>query len=876
MMPNTPTATRTALKPVFTRRRVLGLFAGLSLLAMLAETRVESNDEIVASLSHSLGTPIDSREILWGPRGGAGNDLLLGRWVYFLARTPNEQGDAFRDLYRARVRVAPNGRVFSLGAVYNLTRTSLGDEHTLSISGDRAAVASRAFGQEQAIQIFELGGRTTSRAWVERFKDAVTEFQATGSAAGIGRSQLVFTSPIDALEPRLEKGALHFQMRTEKGATNHRVTLPLYEEQHADGSTDEIQREVRFGEMIAQVETEKHVPKLHIHWLVDTVRNVPWIGTAPIAWLEGKVFAARDWVKRSTFREAVASGEEPLEVTAAKVVRAQASADEVFPPPAITEFTFPNRESGEGEWKEPDVPWVRKTGPNGPPLFVKTFLRTDRERPYSKAIMVALDMRHMDLQMEAGTEDPKPLAGGAGPGRIPRDPKLLKRVVATFNGGFKTEHGFYGMMVRKRVLLPALPGVATVVLTDDGMIGMGTWGKAGKGMGILGLDESHVVSYRQNLEPLLDNGVYNPSKRSFWGFTLPEVGIQTERSGLCRTENGTLIYAWGDDINAPALAQAMKAAGCTYGMHLDMNPHHTGFSFTDVDELKGRKYKTQKLANEMEVPGERYLETTLKDFFYVMLRDPAPPPLASSPAAEATWTPSEGTQPPPSGIASVWSTQVVEDGVAVELTHLTRGRTRFLLRAGKNEFDKKHTPIESDLREEDEKEVLLAMGLGHAGSDKGEKRIERFLQVATKTITQAAPHEGSALLSILPSGELFLSAKAVEGASDVAAGTWLVERGEVRPFVRGPKRPVHAIGITGDGSVVLARGVTEDATIVGKAMLRAGVQGAALVERGHDRGHAWDRTGTASPPKVRYDETTLFVLGKRMPPRTFKFEWGKQ
>ena len=30
----------------------------------------------------------------------------------------------------------------------------------------------------------------------------------------------------------------------------------------------------------------KHLPKRLVHWAVDTVRAVPWIGPAPIAWLE--------------------------------------------------------------------------------------------------------------------------------------------------------------------------------------------------------------------------------------------------------------------------------------------------------------------------------------------------------------------------------------------------------------------------------------------------------------------------------------------------------------------------------------------------------------------------------------------------------------
>src|SRR5258708_37997993 len=87
-----------------------------------------------------------------------------------------------------------------------------------------------------------------------------------------------------------------------------------------------------------------------------------------------------------------------------------------------------------------------------------------------------MGLRQLDLDMEAGVEDPEPLTGPPGAGRIPRDPAVYRRVVAAFNGAFKTDHGHYGMMVHKRVLLPPVPGSATVVVLDDGRVGFGTGG----------------------------------------------------------------------------------------------------------------------------------------------------------------------------------------------------------------------------------------------------------------------------------------------------------------------------------------------------------------------------------------------------------------
>ena len=198
-----------------------------------------------------------------------------------------------------------------------------------------------------------------------------------------------------------------------------------------------------------------------------------------------------------------------------------------------------------------------------------------------------------------------------------------RRVVAAFNGAFKTEHGHYGMMVHKRVLLPPVPGAATVTVLDDGSaVGFGSWGADRKVGGIVGVSDGAIVSFRQNLDALLDRGQVNPTGRNMWGFTLPGKGVQTERTGLCVTTSGHLLYAWGDDVTAPTLAKGMKMAGCDYGMHLDMNPYHTGFLFTAIDDLAGKKYKSQLLTTAMSIPTDRYIQYAPKDFFYVMVHDP--------------------------------------------------------------------------------------------------------------------------------------------------------------------------------------------------------------------------------------------------------------
>ena len=320
----------------------------------------------------------------------------------------------------------------------------------------------------------------------------------------------------------------------------------------------------------------------------------------------------------------------------------------------------------------------------------------------------AVEMCIRDSGMEAGVEDPEPLTGPPGPGRIPRDPAVYRRVAAAFNGAFKTEHGHYGMMVKKRVLLPPVPASATVIVLDDGRVGFGTWGSERKVGGVQGVPDDAIVSFRQNLDPLVDHGQINPTGRNLWGFTLPGKGAQTERSGMCVTTSGHLLYAWGDDVSATALAKAMEMAGCDYAMHLDMNPYHTGFLFTAIDDIAGKKYKSQLLTPAMSIPTDRYIQYAPKDFFYVMVHDPTPGSIDGG----VPWTPDGGLQPPPHWMPGIWSGRV--DGVhgSVEIVDIEPGRVTWRVRAGTK--DATAATPRRELTGDDSRRALLAVGLGVA------------------------------------------------------------------------------------------------------------------------------------------------------------------
>jgi len=59
-----------------------------------------------------------------------------------------------------------------------------------------------------------------------------------------------------------------------------------------------------------------------------------------------------------------------------------------------------------------------------------------------------------------------------------------------------------------------------------------------------------IVEFRQNLTSVVEDGEYNPWGRWWWGAAPLNAREQTyiDRSGLCLTEEGFLVYFWGDSL----------------------------------------------------------------------------------------------------------------------------------------------------------------------------------------------------------------------------------------------------------------------------------------------------------------------------------------
>ncbi len=226
--------------------------------------------------------------------------------------------------------------------------------------------------------------------------------------------------------------------------------------------------------------------------------------------------------------------------------------------------------------------------------------------------LVAFDLSRFKIGYEPGTEHPRvdwssrpsgagrnmALPGPDGIGTVRPlvntgmvSPALTKRVVATFAGGFKREHGafrfgpyattdhgkHYGFVVEGVVESKLKEDLATLYVLNDGTIGMKTWTKEDNKL------LPRIKFARQNGVPLVvrdketGKSVPGPLVR-YWGpgnwSGDAEANLRTLRAGACMREaegKQFLIYGYFSTATPSAMARSFQALSCDYAMLLDMN-----------------------------------------------------------------------------------------------------------------------------------------------------------------------------------------------------------------------------------------------------------------------------------------------------------------
>jgi hypothetical protein len=461
--------------------------------------------------------------------------------------------------------------------------------------------------------------------------------------------------------------------------------------------------------------------------------------------------------------------------------------------------------------------------------------------------------------MEGGYEEPQPVAGPPGTGRIPRTPAVLPRVAAAFNGAFKAEHGSYGMVVGRRILLPPLADAATVLVTNDGRVGFGPWPRVAD-------LPPEVVSLRQNLDALVDGDTVNPAHRNVWGWQIAGESSLTERTALCLTRSRHVYYAWGRDITGEGLGRALKQAGCDYAIHLDMNPRHCGFVFMHAGPGEPGDGRYRLADPGMSINPSRYYLGSDKDFFYVMVRD-----LAVENGSGEAWDSSPGAQPPPSWLPSIHESSRDVGELSIRVVEFDEGRVDWTVRAGSQEPSVSGAPSKRvGLETELEGRVVAAVGLGHTTDAlryglafDGRPSLELRKTYATLVLSP-----GASPRVFLPGDRPKLAAN-----EDAVQLPLLAKDGEVdaRASDRGGTRVRGAMCVDSARRVLVATGRHDSSDPLAAALIELGCRTVVALDRGSRHPAFVHRAGTSEAPLSEYETSVLYAVGRQMTPHAFRY-----
>jgi hypothetical protein len=217
-----------------------------------------------------------------------------------------------------------------------------------------------------------------------------------------------------------------------------------------------------------------------------------------------------------------------------------------------------------------------------------------------------VDHRSTQLALYPGLQEP-PHASPRGSGEVPFGQRW--RLLATFNGGFKSSAGAGGFLVNGRVDEPLKTGLGTLVEYRSGGLNILDWHGRTR--------PATLVLARQNLSPLVWAGrpTATSSEPSLWGATLGG-GEAVWRTAVGVTRAGDLVYAAGANQTPASIAGVMVRIGAERAIELDINPEWASFI---AYRRRGGREPFQVVPNPQQ-SAARYLTPDNRDFFAVYTR----------------------------------------------------------------------------------------------------------------------------------------------------------------------------------------------------------------------------------------------------------------
>ena len=272
-----------------------------------------------------------------------------------------------------------------------------------------------------------------------------------------------------------------------------------------------------------------------------------------------------------------------------------------LPPPIVPAASPPL--PGEGRWHVLD-------SVQGSPAIAAAYVRPDAVHTSYTSAVVWINQRLVRAVFHPGYQEP---GGGPYPVQDRLTGSARTGLLAAFNSAFRLQDahgGFYGF---GKTVAPLRDGQASMVIESNGAMTVGAWGRDVS-------MSSQVAVVRQNLALIVDNGHAVPglsnNAGNKWGATLGNA-YYVWRSGIGVTRNGNIVFAIGDALSAPSLADLLVRAGAVRGMELDINPEWT--SFIRYRSPTGQTIE-ENLLSGMQQPARRYDLPSSRDFVALYAR----------------------------------------------------------------------------------------------------------------------------------------------------------------------------------------------------------------------------------------------------------------
>jgi hypothetical protein len=267
----------------------------------------------------------------------------------------------------------------------------------------------------------------------------------------------------------------------------------------------------------------------------------------------------------------------------------------------------------DGKWTPVSV-----ENDKGAPVMWKTVLHPDKAHPSAELFVVAIELSRVRLHSVAGESEPatevSSAKGHARSGVVPAERRDV--LLAAFNGGWKGEHGHYGIKVDGVTLVKPREGACTIAVYEDDSVRIAPWVD-------LADDEPRMRLFRQTPPCMYAKGVRHAGlaaeTTTNWGAAANGDPV-IRRSAIGLNEGrDTLFFSVSNAMTAPAIADGMHHAGAHDVAELDVNWSFPKF-LVFARNASGVLEASSLFASFVFTKSEYVRQRSARDFFYLARR----------------------------------------------------------------------------------------------------------------------------------------------------------------------------------------------------------------------------------------------------------------